>query len=102
MAAQPQHNDHLADRHLPVCGILRNSARGHRDFHREKYILSGDHRHKWTSTRIPMLFVAMVNSIMTLLSTIPVITVALFLKKEEDSGRVDTVFSRPVARTAAL
>ncbi len=49
-----------------------------------------------------MLFVAMVNSIMTLLSTIPVITVALFLKKEEDSGRVDTVFSRPVARTAAL
>jgi ABC-2 type transport system permease protein len=51
---------------------------------------------------IPMLFVAMVNSIMTLLSTIPVITVALFLKKEEDSGRVDTVFSRPVARTAGF
>lgn len=54
-----------------------------------------------TSTKysFPMMFVSMVNSIMTFLAAIPVVSSVLGLNKEENSGRIDHVLSRPVSRT---
>lgn len=51
---------------------------------------------------VPMMFVSMVNTIMSLLCTVPVVTAILKLNKEEKAGRLDYVLSRPVSKTKYL
>ena len=47
---------------------------------------------------IPMMFISMVNNIMSLLCTVPLVSAVLKLRKEETEGRTDYVFSRSVSR----
>ena len=49
-----------------------------------------------------MMFVSMVNSILSLLCIAPVVSAVLKMQREEKSGRLEYVLSRPVSRTDYL